>query len=280
VAPRAKMNEQRKRRFENANANDKFDRSSVTPDLSEHIKEFISNKVQTDGDWGTKKIIFSGHDVPGEGEYKILEFIRHSELDSLKHLIFGKDSDIILLGLLQYKKNIKVICTDKITSKPKEFEIKALPILREELEKEFKKLWDVNPRPPFKFNIGSIIKDFVLLTFFVGNDFITGLHNFNIKYKGLDLAIRIYKEVLKDCDSYINNEGILNIKVLEKIFAKLSIIEKYEHNGNYFELYKKIQEKSTKVTKKNETEFQKWKSNYYQNHDRENSKAEQNQYKV
>ncbi|CAG8817096.1 34993_t:CDS:2, partial [Racocetra persica] len=118
VAPRAKMNEQRKRRFEKANANDKFDRSSVTPgtkfmkDFSEHIKEFISKKNQNDSDWRTKKIIFSGHDVPGEGEYKILEYIRRSELDSLKHLIFGKDSDIILLGLLQHTKNIKVICTD------------------------------------------------------------------------------------------------------------------------------------------------------------------------
>ncbi|CAG8846685.1 1477_t:CDS:2, partial [Racocetra persica] len=137
------------------------------------------------------------------------------------------------------------------------------------LEKEFKKLWDDNPRPPFEFDIGSIIKDFVLLTFFVGNDFITGFHNFNIKYKGLDLAIHIYKEVLKDCDNYINNGGILNKKDLEKIFMKLSIIEEYEHNGNYLELYKNIQEKSTKVTKKNEAEFQKWKSNYYRNHDRE-----------
>ncbi|CAG8840279.1 31447_t:CDS:2, partial [Gigaspora margarita] len=169
IAIDAKMNEQRKRRFKNANANNKFDRNSVTPgtkfmkDLSEYIKEFISNKIQNDGDWKTKKIIYSGHDVPGEGEYKILEYIRRSELDSLKHLIFGKDSDIILLGLLQYKKNI----SNLITSKIKEFEIKALPISREDLKEEFKKLWDTNSRPSFEFDIGSIIKDFVLLTFFV-----------------------------------------------------------------------------------------------------------------
>ncbi|KAF0439338.1 5-3 exoribonuclease 1 [Gigaspora margarita] len=275
VAPRAKMNEQRKRRFKNANANNKFDRNSVTPgtkfmkDLSEYIKEFISNKIQNDDDWGTKKIIYSGHDVPGEGEYKILEYIRRSELDSLKHLIFGKDSDIILLGLLQYKKNIKVICTEQITSKTKEFEIKALPILREDLKEEFKKLWDTNSRPPFEFDIGSIIKDFVLLTFFVGNDFITGFQKFYIKYKGLDLSIHIYKEVLKDCDGYINDEGKLNLKTLEKIFAKLCIIEKYENNENYLELYKKIQKNSTEATKKNEAEFQKWKSNYYRDHHRE-----------
>ncbi|CAG8673213.1 5143_t:CDS:2 [Cetraspora pellucida] len=241
VAPRAKMNEQRKRRFESANEHNKFDRNSVTPgtkfmnDLSKNIKEFITDKTQNDvGDWGSQKIIYSGHDVPGEGEYKILEHIRRSESNNINHLIFGKDSDIILLGLLQYEKNINVICTDKIDSRSKEFEIKALPTLRKELEKEFKKLWDHDSQPPFEFDIGSIIKDFVLLTFFVGNDFVTALHNINIKCKGLDLAIFIYKEVLKDC-----------------------------------ELYKEIQKKTIETENGNEAEFQKWKNNYYRNHDRE-----------
>ncbi|CAG8747638.1 9350_t:CDS:2, partial [Gigaspora margarita] len=68
---------------------------------------------------------------------------------------------------------------------------------------------------------------------------------------------------------YINDEGRLNLKILEKIFAKLCIIEKYENNEDYLELYKKIQKNSTEATKKNEAEFQKWKSNYYRDHHRE-----------
>lgn len=45
--------------------------------LNEKIKFFIIKKLNEDRRWKHLKIIFSGSDVPGEGEHKILEFIRN-----------------------------------------------------------------------------------------------------------------------------------------------------------------------------------------------------------
>lgn len=44
--------------------------------LSEHLRFFINKKITEDSDWRGITVIFSGHDVPGEGEHKIQEYIR------------------------------------------------------------------------------------------------------------------------------------------------------------------------------------------------------------
>jgi len=98
VAPRAKMNQQRARRFRSARERnealekarsegvpvpeDPFDSNCITPGtpfmtrLSEHIKYFVRHKLSTDPAWRRCQIVFSGQEVPGEGEHKIMEFIR------------------------------------------------------------------------------------------------------------------------------------------------------------------------------------------------------------
>lgn len=63
-----------------------FDSNCITPGtpfmerLSRHLKFFIRKKIAEDPAWQGPKIIFSGHDVPGEGEHKIMEFIRLQRL--------------------------------------------------------------------------------------------------------------------------------------------------------------------------------------------------------
>lgn len=54
--------------------------------------------------------MFSGADVPGEGEHKIMDFIRKSnELgvfdEDTTHCLYGADADLIMLGMsLKVKK--------------------------------------------------------------------------------------------------------------------------------------------------------------------------------
>lgn len=99
VAPRAKMNQQRSRRFRTArDAVEKrreaerkgetlpeekaFDSNCITPGtpfmarLSKHLKYYVTKRISEDAEWRNVKVILSGHDVPGEGEHKIQEFIR------------------------------------------------------------------------------------------------------------------------------------------------------------------------------------------------------------
>ncbi|KAH8166019.1 hypothetical protein CIB48_g2226 [Xylaria polymorpha] len=102
VAPRAKMNQQRARRFRTAldaeqarerairegqelPKEDPFDSNCITPGtdfmakLTRQLKYFISKKISEDSDWQGCEIVLSGHEVPGEGEHKIMEYIRNAK---------------------------------------------------------------------------------------------------------------------------------------------------------------------------------------------------------
>lgn len=75
---------------------------------SQHILSFLKDKLQNDPKWHNLTIVFSGHDVPGEGEHKILEFIRHEKHKpnynpNTSHCIFGQDGDLIMLGLAMHE---------------------------------------------------------------------------------------------------------------------------------------------------------------------------------
>ena len=45
--------------------------------LDKHLKFFVRRKLATDPSWAKIKVLYSGYDVPGEGEHKIMEFIRY-----------------------------------------------------------------------------------------------------------------------------------------------------------------------------------------------------------
>lgn len=75
---------------------------------SQHILSFLRDKLQNDPKWHDLTIIFSGHDVPGEGEHKIMEFIRHEKHKpdydpNTSHCIFGQDGDLVMLGLAMHE---------------------------------------------------------------------------------------------------------------------------------------------------------------------------------
>ena len=100
VAPRAKMNQQRSRRFRSSKEAEElmaavvaregrlpdskpFDSNCITPGtdfmlkLSLAMNKWIEYKMQTDPFWSEgATVIFSGPDVPGEGEHKVMDYIR------------------------------------------------------------------------------------------------------------------------------------------------------------------------------------------------------------
>jgi 5'-3' exoribonuclease 1 len=130
VAPRAKMNQQRSRRFRVAKEtrdlvnnllskgkkppSDLFDTNCITPGtqfmakLSEHIKFYIRKKIKEDPSWRNIKIIYSGHEDPGEGEHKIMDYIRHLKAQpdwdlNQTHCLYGLDADLIMLSLASHE---------------------------------------------------------------------------------------------------------------------------------------------------------------------------------
>jgi 5'-3' exoribonuclease 1 len=97
-----------------------------------------------------------------------------------------------------------------------------LSILREYLQLEFDNLQD---SLDFTFDFERIIDDFILLAFFVGNDFLPNLPYLHINEGALAYMFDIYKRVLPACGGYINDSGKINLDRLEILILELEKME-------------------------------------------------------
>lgn len=269
VAPRAKMNQQRARRFRTAleaeTAREKaikegvempkeppFDSNCITPGtefmakLTQQLKYFVNKKVTEDADWQGCEIVLSGHEVPGEGEHKIMEYIRNAKAQpdydhNIRHCLYGLDADLIMLGLLSHDPHFCLL-REEVTfgraakSKSKELEhqnfyLMHLCIVREYLELEFQELKQDGVLN-FAFDLERVIDDFILMGFFVGNDFLPNLPRLHINEGALASMFRIYKDVLRQCDGYINEGGVIKLDRLARLLNELAKDEKgnFEHD--------------------------------------------------
>jgi 5'-3' exoribonuclease 1 len=207
--------------------------------LTQQLKYFINKKVSEDVDWQGCEIVLSGHEVPGEGEHKIMEYIRlaKAQLDydpNVRHCLYGLDADLIMLGLLSHDPHFCLL-REEVTfgrqskSKSKELEhqnfyLMHLCIVREYLELEFQELKDEGALD-FPFDLERVIDDFILMAFFVGNDFLPNLPNLHINEGALALMFKVYKTVLPKGDGYINERGVINMKRLATLLDELSHVE-------------------------------------------------------
>lgn len=262
VAPRAKMNQQRARRFRTAldaeNAKEKairegiempkedpFDSNCITPGtefmakLTQQLKYFVSKKISEDKDWQGVEIVLSGHEVPGEGEHKIMEYIRHAKAQpgydpNIRHCLYGLDADLIMLGLLSHDPHFCLLREEvtfgrQVSKKPKELEhqnffLLHICMVREYLELEFQELQQEGALD-FAFDMERVIDDFILMAFFVGNDFLPNLPNLHINEGALALMFKIYKETLPKMGGYVNEQGVINVKRLGMLIEALSDVE-------------------------------------------------------
>ena len=78
-----------------------------------------------------------------------------------------------------------------------------------------------------------IIDDFILMAFFVGNDFLPNLPHLHINEGALALMFGVYKQVLPRAGGYINEDGTINLKRLELLLDELSQVEYrfFEHEN-------------------------------------------------
>lgn len=77
-------------------------------------------------------------------------------------------------------------------------------ILREYLESELNVT-----QAPFPFNLEMAIDDWVLLIFFVGNDFLPHLPSLEIREGAIDTLLKIWKDELPRMGGYVTNHGQL-----------------------------------------------------------------------
>ena len=244
-APRAKMVQQRSRRYKtyfdkvyhqnerskkhiNLEPGIDWDTSAnISPGtefmqkISIKIQEAMKAKFFNDHD-DKMQVILSDAAVPGEGEHKFLDSIRKMRvspsLKDAKVYIYGKDADLIILAVSIHKNNMFIFRDVKSETDPelkkmyidKEFLVLNIDNLRNGFNNEITRNFDGH-----SFNKTRILNDYIFLTFLVGNDFVLSLPFLKVKKDGLPLLLSIYHELkLKHTDYLVifNHEEKKEIK--------------------------------------------------------------------
>lgn len=207
--------------------------------LIEHLQFFIQRKIQEDENWRKIDIILSGGDVPGEGEHKIMDWIRSwkqgPDYDvNESHCVYGNDSDLVFLCLALHLPKMVILREEqnydrrhvnsatKRDIKKGHMELLFINLLREYLLLEYK-----NYEPKFKhpFDIERIIDDFTLFSFFIGNDFLHKLYCMNTKKGNFDEMLEKFKESMAESDGYMSDRGKVNWKRFLAMLKKVLYME-------------------------------------------------------
>jgi 5'-3' exonuclease len=244
VAPLAKINQQRKRRYKSVIDNEYYTYLNNKYNIKKNTS--WSNIVITPGTLFmkkldlelqkysklNKKIIYSSYNESGEGEHKIIRFIKkNNNFIKKTHLIYGLDADLIFLAIsihsiynnvyllreLQHLKNIKTEVNENVKE----------PLCFLSIENVIN---SYNKIIIDKININNdYSKDFIILCFLIGNDFIPHIPSINIKMSGIDYLIEAYINMFINLSKYIYQNNKLNWDCIKYIFKYLKSIEE-----NYF----------------------------------------------
>jgi 5'-3' exoribonuclease 2 len=291
VAPRAKMNQQRSRRFRSAQEaaeKDKavaeyhemmkakgasvegegeekpqktWDSNAITPGtpfmdiLAASLRYWVQYKLNTDPAWAKLKIIISDATVPGEGEHKIMNFVRSQRSSpthdpNTRHVMYGLDADLIMLGLATHEPHFRILREDVFANdtkpghcrkcgqpghmadscrgtapKPDETAKKPLKpfiwlhvsVLREYLAIELSV-----PNQGFTFDLERALDDWVFMCFFVGNDFLPHLPSLDIRENAIDTLIAIWRDNLPLMGGYVTKDGHVDLPRAQYILDGLA----------------------------------------------------------
>ena len=210
VAPFAKMHQQRLRRFK-VPLSDKviFDSCNITPGtvfMNQLKQALIANKLPN--------AIFNFADSPGEGEHKIMKYIRNGNFIGNK-VIFGLDADLIMLTIALNLENLWIYREEQDDFLIKRFgnyNFISIDLVRKWLSR------DLNTEGVKSQNeINNKLTDYVLLCFFGGNDFLPNLPSIRINCGGLDNLMSIYGEF----NLFLTKNGKINIPDFTKFIEIL-----------------------------------------------------------
>jgi 5'-3' exonuclease len=204
-------------------------------------------------------VILSDTNVPGEGEHKIINFIRRQRLQpghdpNTHHLVFGSDSNLILLGLATHEPYFTIIYEDNGTNKSSTITLNNqrtnyifihLSTLREYLYYEL----EIDNSSSFERNLERAIDDWVFLCLLLGNDFLPNSPSIDIPQDAMGRLIRIYKSIVGQFGEYLTKNGITNMRGVAILLSRIG----EEEHKIFMERHKAAQRQRVNDSHKNDT---------------------------
>lgn len=247
VVPYAKIEQQRERRYKSVllseytnelknNKSFKWDKTAITPGtrFMNQLDRTVERYTKTIQDRFNIEVIFSGSNIPGEGEHKLFDFIRNycNNMDSIT--VYGLDADLIMLSLtnIHYTKNIHLVreCPEYSTELENIYETEELMFM--DIYELMKVIINrmCNSTNINKINSTNKIHDYIFISFLLGNDFMPHFPALNIRDTGIDILFNYYHKCFNSTQSIINNG-----KIIWKNFKKFIEILKKEEQNNLIE---------------------------------------------
>lgn len=257
VCPRAKMIQQRIRRYKSAKDRQSiFDRNAISPgtewmkELCIYLGKYFENQ---------SNVIFYDANIPGEGEHTIYNYIRNDENDEeTRYVVYGLDADLIMLSFVSMKDHIYLLrerqSFDKNYNGEKVLynfldisELKNGLILFTEEQNDVK----IKNRQQF-------LDDYVFFTFLLGNDFMPHLNSLSINNNGIELLIKNYIDMRKRMNSGLVSRQYMRINTNALYSMLKSLVDKEDI------LVKEVSKKIYMNKDKQLNYYHKnWKMNYY-----------------
>lgn len=226
VAGLGKMNQQRQRR--QRNGKNRFNTNVFTPgttlmdNLTKYVDWFIRGMISKNPEWKGLEVIFSNEKVPGEGEHKLMHFLKKYVQVNQNICLFGSDADLIMLGLLLPHKHITIARPNDVL-----IEYVRIDCFREELVNLLS--WE-NKNVTFSNKL--VVYDFIFICFLVGNDFIPQIPFFSVINGAIDIILNTYRHVCSLC-GHITQTQVINHKIVvtenkNALLLFLQILSTYE----------------------------------------------------
>lgn len=261
VPPRAKMEQQRQRRFHSVcrkkkiakideiHGND-FDKSStnwhidtnmITPGtpFMEELRQALTNHFATNSLYKDIEVVFSDWSHPGEGEHKIVNHLKkYPTPDDTKTVIYGLDGDLIMLSMSTQINNLFLL-REAYEYGQYAFEHEGYPYLYMDVDcfkialvKECcTNLMKSPVEQMTNDDINRFIDDYIVLTMLLGNDFMPKIPWISIKQDGHAVLLGAYFQIhnsIDDSDPVIEKwlfnrkRQKINLSMLRNIYSILS----------------------------------------------------------
>jgi 5'-3' exonuclease len=251
VPSKGKIIEQKKRRYLNdlistmvGKDNEHFywSKNNISPAtdfMVELAEELSSDNFKNEIDevcYNFESIIVSNADYTGEGEMKIVEYIKNTKFKKTdKIYVYSPDADMILL-LMLINKSIKLNIL-RYNQQLNEYNIIDI----QEFKKELVNLIKINLSKEHNINDNNVIQDIVFIFTILGDDFIPKLETINTS-DDIKLLLEVYilsllKTKTEDFNYIIILDKVtkLNKETLLVYFKHLQIFEKFLLKRNFNE---------------------------------------------